>query len=79
MRSPKSGIIFNNHMDDFSTEGKSNLYGLPPSEVNFIEPHKTPQSSTVPTIVTRDGMVVMVTGGVGGSRIPTATAQVLLL
>ena len=66
-------------MDDFSVEGKSNLYGLPPSENNFIKPHKTPQSSTVPTIVTQEGKVVMVTGGAGGSRIPTATIQVLFL
>jgi gamma-glutamyltranspeptidase len=35
-------------------------------------------SSTTPTIVTKDGKVVITGGASGGSIIPTATSQVLL-
>lgn len=76
VRSTKSGIIFNDEMDDFSVEGRNNSYGYPPSPSNYLRPSRRPLSSTTPTIITRDGEVVMVTGAAGGSTIPTATIQV---
>lgn len=71
------GFIYNNEMDDFSTPGVSNEFGLPPSEVNFIKPDKRPQSSSAPVILLDKHMNVrFVAGGSGGSIITTAVAQV---
>ena len=36
--SPSTGIFLNNQMDDFSTPGIKNAYGIEPSEANFIKP-----------------------------------------
>lgn len=77
--SSSSGIIFNNEMDDFSVPGRNNSFDYPPSPSNYIKPYHRPLSSSSPTIVTdEDGAVVMVAGASGGSKIPTATSQVLL-
>ena len=36
--SDSTGIFLNNQMDDFSTPGVKNAYGIEPSEANFIKP-----------------------------------------
>lgn len=73
----RTGILFNNQMDDFATPGVPNEWGLYPSPANFIEAGKRPLSSMCPTLLTdADGNVVMVAGGAGGTRITTATAFV---
>ncbi|XP_065664293.1 glutathione hydrolase 1 proenzyme [Hydra vulgaris] len=78
-RSCKLGFIYNNEMDDFSTPGISNEFGLPPSEENFIKPDKRPMSSSVPVILLDSHKNVrLVTGGSGGSIITTAVAQVIM-
>lgn len=78
MRSPTTGILMNNQMDDFSSPGLSNIYGLAPARSNFIHPGKRPQSSMSPTIILdRNGMAKMVIGASGGSRITTGVAQVV--
>ncbi|KIL93080.1 gamma-glutamyltransferase [Fusarium avenaceum] len=76
---PETGIIMNNEMNDFSIPGESNQFGFIPSEANFIRPGKRPLSSISTTIVEGpDGKVSLVTGSAGGSRIITATTQVIL-
>ena len=75
--SPSTGIIFNDQMDDFSTPGQSNIFGLAPAEADYIAPGKKPLSSMSPLIVLREGKVRMVLGASGGPRIISSVASVL--
>ncbi|HEX8842781.1 MAG TPA: gamma-glutamyltransferase, partial [Sphingomicrobium sp.] len=68
-----TGILLNDEMDDFSAKpGAPNMYGLVEGPNNAVAPGKRPLSSMTPTIVTKDGKLVMVVGTPGGSRIPSA-------
>lgn len=76
---PGAGFLLNNEMDDFSAKpGAPNAYGLLGDEANKIEPGKRMLSSMTPTIVTRDGETVLVTGSPGGSTIINTVFQVIL-
>ncbi|KAF9947717.1 hypothetical protein BGZ72_010347 [Mortierella alpina] len=75
---PKTGIILNDEMDDFSIPGTPNAFGLQPSPYNYPRPGKRPLSSCVPTIVERDGKFELALGGSGGSRILTSVLQTML-
>lgn len=78
--SPSTGMIFNNEMNDFSTPGIANHYGIPSSPSNFIKPGKRPQSSMCPSIFTNEkGDFVLAAGAAGGSKITIATAYVSVL
>ncbi|XP_065663083.1 glutathione hydrolase 1 proenzyme [Hydra vulgaris] len=78
VRSNKTGIIYNNEMDDFSSPSLMNKWGYYPSKANYIKPGKRPLSSMSPIIVVDSlGDVIMVVGGSGGSRIISGTTFTL--
>ncbi|MDY7026399.1 MAG: gamma-glutamyltransferase [Pseudomonadota bacterium] len=70
--SPKTGVLLNNEMDDFSAKvGTQNSYGLTAeSSANSIEPLKRPLSSMTPTLFETSEQWGII-GTPGGSRIIT--------
>jgi gamma-glutamyltranspeptidase / glutathione hydrolase len=66
---PKTGVLLNNTMDDFSTKpGRPNEFGLVGATANAIAPNKRSLSSMSPTFVeTPKGL--MIVGSPGGSFI----------
>jgi gamma-glutamyltranspeptidase/glutathione hydrolase len=75
---PGAGFLMNNEMDDFTTKlGEKNLYGLIQGPANSIAPGKRPLSSMTPTLVFKDGRLVLATGSPGGSTIITVVFQVI--
>ena len=74
----KYGIALNNEMDDFTTRpGEPNLFGLRQGSNNFVQAGKRPLSSMSPTLVGKNGKVVMALGAPGGPRIITGVLQSL--
>ena len=74
-----TGVLLNDEMDDFTAKaGVANMYGLVQGDANGIAPGKRPLSSMTPTIVKRDGKLLMVLGTPGGSRIPTTVLHTLI-
>jgi gamma-glutamyltranspeptidase/glutathione hydrolase len=74
-----TGVLLNNELDDFTAApGASNAYGLVGFEANLPGPGKRPLSSMTPTIVLKNGKVVLVTGSPGGSRIISTVLQVIV-
>ena len=73
-----AGFLLNNEMDDFASRpGYPNQFGLVQGEANAIAPRKRPLSSMTPTIVLKDGKLVMVLGSPGGPTIINTVLQVL--
>lgn len=76
---PNTGVIFNDEMDDTSTPGVPNAFGLYPSPFNYPQPGKRPLSSISPVIIEDDqGNFKTLLGAAGGSRIPTSVLSSLL-
>jgi gamma-glutamyltranspeptidase / glutathione hydrolase len=73
------GFLLNNEMDDFSSKpGVPNAYGLIQGPANAIGPGHRPLSAMTPTIVTRNGKLVLVLGSPGGPTIITTVANALI-
>jgi gamma-glutamyltranspeptidase/glutathione hydrolase len=70
------GFLLNNEMDDFTAApGVPNMYGLIQGPANAIAPGKRPLSNMTPTILLKDGKVLLVLGSPGGSTIITTVAN----
>jgi gamma-glutamyltranspeptidase/glutathione hydrolase len=73
------GFFLNNEMDDFSSKaGVPNMFGLIGAEANKIMPEKRMLSSMTPTIIEKDGKLLMSVGTPGGSTIITSVLQTIL-
>ena len=76
--SEKYGISLNNEMDDFTTRpGEPNMFGLVQGFGNRVQPGKRPLSSMSPTLVEKDGKIVMTLGAAGGPRIISSVIQTI--
>ncbi len=85
---PGTGILLNNEMNDFTikpdtlvdagADRADSQLALISREVNEIAPGKRMLSSMSPTIVTKDGQPVLITGSPGGSTIITTVFQVIV-
>jgi gamma-glutamyltranspeptidase/glutathione hydrolase len=76
---PGFGFLLNDEMDDFASKvGMANSYGLIQGEANAIAPGKRPLSTMTPTMVVKDGRLLLVLGSPGGATIVTTVANVLI-
>ena len=74
-----TGILLNNEMGDFNKKpGHTNLTGDIGTDANLIAPGKRMLSSMTPTIVVKDGKVLMITGSPGGRTIINTVVNVVL-
>jgi gamma-glutamyltranspeptidase/glutathione hydrolase len=76
---PGAGFLLNNEMGDFNAgpglTTEAGLIGTPP---NLAQPGKRMLSSMTPTILARDGELVMVTGSPGGRTIINTVLQTIV-
>jgi gamma-glutamyltranspeptidase/glutathione hydrolase len=73
------GFLMNNEMDDFaSAPGVPNMYGLIQGPANAVGPGKRPLSAMTPTIISKDGKLLLVLGSPGGPTIITTVANALM-
>ena len=76
--SEQFGISLNNEMDDFTSRpNEPNAYGLLQGYGNRVQPGKRPLSSMSPTLVEKDGRIVMALGAAGGPRIISSVIQTI--
>jgi len=74
-----AGFLLNNEMGDFNLiPDRTDTTGWIGTPANLIAPHKRMLSSQTPTLVLKDGRVLVVTGSPGGRTIPNTTLWVLL-
>lgn len=74
-----AGFLLNNEMDNFnSNPGKPDGAGIIESEANAIAPNKRMITAMAPTMVFRQGRLLLVTGSPGSSRIISTVLQVIL-
>ena len=76
---PGLGFLLNDEMDDFTSKvGVPNMHGLIQGEANAIAPGKRPLSAMTPTMLVKDGRLLLVLGSPGGPTIITTVANVLI-
>jgi gamma-glutamyltranspeptidase / glutathione hydrolase len=76
---PGTGFFLDDTMDDFTVKpGVANMFGLIQGEANAIAPGKRPLSSMAPTLVAKDGRIMLALGSPGGSRIITIVLETAL-
>ena len=76
---PGGGFLLNNEMGDFNRNpGVTSRQGSIGTPANLIVAEKRMLSSMTPTIASRDGKVVMVTGSPGGRTIINTVLNVTL-
>jgi len=74
-----TGILLNNEMGDFNKKpGTTDLNGNIGTAANLIAPGKRMLSSMSPTIVTKDGKLVLVTGSPGSRTIINTVLDIVL-
>ena len=74
-----AGFLLNNEMGDFNKKpGTTNLTGDIGTPANVIAPGKRMLSSMTPTIVVKNGKVVLITGSPGGRTIINTVLNVVL-
>jgi len=74
-----AGFILNNEMGDFNKKpGDTNARGDIGTPPNLIDPGKRMLSSMTPTMVTRNGKIVLVTGSPGGRTIINTVFTIVL-
>ncbi|MGV3720186.1 MAG: gamma-glutamyltransferase [Actinomycetota bacterium] len=74
-----TGVLLNNEMDDFTSKpGVPNAFGLIQGEANAIQPGKRPLSSMTPTLVLKNGKLVLVVGSPGGPTIINTVLQTVV-
>jgi gamma-glutamyltranspeptidase/glutathione hydrolase len=74
-----AGFILNNEMGDFNRKpGETNVQGDIGTPANLIAPGKRMLSSMTPTMVTKNGKLVLITGSPGGRTIINTVLTVVL-
>ena len=76
---PGAGFLLNNEMGDFNAApGLTDERGLIGTNPNLARPGKRMLSSMAPTIIAKDGQLVMVTGTLGGRTIINTVLTTIL-
>jgi gamma-glutamyltranspeptidase/glutathione hydrolase len=76
---PGAGFLLNNEMGDFNAApGLTDSTGLIGTAANLARPGRRMLSSMSPTIVERDGRLLMVTGAMGGRTIISTVLQTIV-
>ncbi len=74
-----AGFLLNNEMDDLAAApGRPNMYGLIQGERNAVAPRRRPLSSMTPTLIMKNGEVLVVAGTPGGPTIINTVLQIVI-
>ncbi len=76
---PGAGFLLNNEMGDFNAEpGRTDVTGLIGTPPNMAAPGKRMLSSMSPTMVTREGKLLLITGSPGGRTIINTVLETIV-